>query len=266
MKKKPILATLILSSTLAFSFDLGNITKDVINSVTNTSTKSSTNSNLSDATVSSGLKEALKIGVDYAVKSLGAKDGYLNSSLAKIPLPDNLQQVETLIRKAGGEKIADDLITSMNSAATKAAPKTADIFIETINKMNLKEATKILNGNSDAATKYFQENTTQSLKKVISPIIKQSMEQNQVASYYKAFNNYYNQYGKDFVKNSKVMDLAKNFGVDSYIPGSSDENLEDYVTNKAIDGLFKMIAQKEGAIRENPIEQTTSLLKKVFGK
>ncbi len=154
----------------------------------------------------------------------------------------------------------------MNTAATKAAPKTAHIFVEAIEKMSLTDAQKILNGNENAATEFFKNNTTDSLKKMITPIIQETMKQNQVAAYYDTFNNYYKQYGKGLVENSGVMNMAKNFGVDSYIPGSSDKNLDEYVTDKAIDGLFKMIAQKEGAIRSNPVEQTTSILKQVFGK
>lgn len=270
INKKIITLSLILCTSSAFSFDFGTIAKDVMDNVTKDSSSSTTTtsstSTLSNSTVSSGLKEALKVGVNYAVSSLGAQNGYLNNSLVKIPLPENLQNAETLIRKVGGDKVADDLIKSMNTAATNAAPKTAQIFINAIEKMGLEDAKKILNGGNEAATQYFKTNTTSSLKELIKPIITQTMEQNSVAKYYSTFNSYYKQYGKDYVESSSVMSVAKNFGVDSYLPSSSDEDLEDYVTTKAIDGLFTMIAQKESAIRENPVEQTTSLLKKVFGQ
>lgn len=272
MKKSTILATLLLSSSLSFAFDLGSITKSVLENVTNTSNSTtsttstnSTNSNLSDSTVSSGLKEALKVGVNYAITNLGANNGYLNNSLVKIPLPDNLAKVETVIRKAGGDEIANNLINSMNNAATKAAPKTAEIFVNAIDKMSLTDAQNILAGGNDAATNYFKTNTTDSLKNMIKPIIQETMKENQVATYYDMANNFYKNNLGSYVENSSVMGLAKNFGVDSYIPGSSDESLDDYVTNKAIDGLFKMIATKEAEIRTNPIAQTTSLLKQVFG-
>ncbi len=267
MKKLSIAAAIVLSSTLAFSFDLGSITKSVMDNVTQSpSSTTSAKSGLSDSTVTSGLKEALKVGVDFAVKNLGANNGYLNNSLVKIPLPENLQKAEGMIRKVGGEKMADDLINSMNSAATKAAPETAKIFVDAIDKMSLEDAQKILAGDENAATDYFKSSTTASLKKMIAPIIQGTMKENQVAGYYDAFNGYYKQYGKGLVDNSGVMGLAKNFGVDSYLPGSSDQNLDEYVTDKAIDGLFKMIAEKEAAIRSNPVAQTTSLLKQVFGK
>ena len=265
--KKLIIIHSLLCSTLAFGFDLGNIAKEVLKNTTNTSqeSKSSTHT-LNNDTVSSGLKEALKVGVNYAVETLGKEKGYLTNSLVKIPLPQNLQKAETIVRKVGGDKIADNLIKSMNNAATQAAPKTAEIFINAIEKMSLDDAKKILDGGNDAATQYFKTNTNEALKRVIKPIIKKTMAQNSVANYYSSFNSYYKEYAKDYVDNTQVMNLAKNFGVDSYLPSSSEEDLDDYVTKKAIDGLFTMIAKKESAIRSNPIEQTSSLLKKVFSK
>ncbi|CAM3890793.1 MULTISPECIES: DUF4197 domain-containing protein [Arcobacter] len=272
MKKSIIASTIILSTTFAFALDLGSIAKGVAESVinenqTNTTLKNNnTNSNLDNSTVTSGLKEALKAGVNYATTQLGSNNGYLNNSSVKIPLPDNLAKAESLIRSAGGDKMADDLINSMNSAASKAAPQTTEIFIDAIDKMSLADAQKILNGGDNAATNYFKANTTESLKKSILPIVQQTMKENQVAGYYDMLNNLYKSNVKDLVENSSVMGMAKNFGVDSYIPGNSDESLDEFVTTKAIDGLFTMIAQKETGIRTNPVEQTTSILKQVFGK
>ncbi|WP_424686144.1 MAG: DUF4197 domain-containing protein [Halarcobacter ebronensis] len=267
MNKKIILSSLVICSTLSFAFDLNSFTKEIVNDITKTETKEdkTVTSSLSQDTVSKGLKEALKVGVNYATKTLGAQNGYLNNADVKIPLPENLQKAETLIRSAGGDKIADDLIKSMNNAATNAAPETAKIFIDAIEKMNLEDAKKILAGDEHSATNYFKENTNEALRKLIKPIVNKTMQENSVSKYYDTFNTYYKQYGKEYVENSSVMNLAKNFGVDEYIPSSSDENLDDYVTNKAIDGLFKMISEKEASIRENPVEQTTSILKKVFG-
>ena len=267
MKKLSIAATLVLTSSLAFGFDFSSITKSVMDSVTGEKpVTTSAISKLSDATVTSGLKEALKVGVNYAVKELGATNGYLSNSNVKIPLPENLAKVETLIRKAGGAKMADDLIQSMNDAATQAAPKTAAIFVDAVNKMTVEDAQKILAGSKDAATVYFSQHTTTSLKKLITPIIQETMQKNSVATYYSTINEFYKNNAKSFVDNSSVMSMAKSYGVDSYLPGSSKENLDEYVTTKAIDGLFKMIASKEAQIRTNPVEQTTSILKQVFGK
>ena len=275
MKKSIIASTIILSTTFTFALDLGSIAKGVAESVINekqtnttipTLNNNNTNSNLDNSTVTSGLKEALKVGVNYATTQLGSNNGYLNNSLVKIPLPDNLAKAESLLRSAGGDKMADDLINSMNSAASKAAPQTAEIFMDAIDKMSLADAQKILNGGDNAATNYFKANTTESLKKSILPIVQQTMKENQVAGYYDTLNNLYKSNVKDLVENSSVMGMAKNFGVDSYIPGNSDESLDEFVTTKAIDGLFTMIAQKEAGIRANPVEQTSSILKQVFGK
>ena len=270
MKKSILVSTLLLGASLTFALDLGSITKSVVDTVSTSNSTSnastSTNSNLDNATVSNGLKEALKTGVSFAVTQLGSNNGYLNNKSAKIPLPNNLSNAESLIRKAGGDKMADDLINSMNTAASKAAPKTAEIFMSAIDKMSLTDAQKILSGGNNAATEYFKANTTESLKKSIAPIIQETMKENQVAGYYESVNNLYKSNVKGLVDNSGVMGMAKSFGVDSYVPGNSNESLDEFVTNKAIEGLFTMIAQKEAAIRTNPTEQTSSILKQVFGK
>ena len=274
MKKSLIVSTLLLTSTLTFALDLGGITKSVVDTVSKdsgiaqqvTNATSSKTSNLDNATVSSGLKEALKTGVTYATTQLGSTNGYLNNKAVKIPLPNNLSSAESIIRKAGGDKMADDLINSMNSAASKAAPKTAEIFISAIDKMSLTDAQKILSGGNNAATEYFKANTTESLKKSIAPIIQETMKENQVAGYYDSVNNLVKSSTGGLTQNSGVMGMAKSFGVDSYVPGNSNESLDEFVTNKAIEGLFTMIAQKEAAIRTNPTEQTSSILKQVFGK
>ena len=276
MKKSLLVSTLLLTSTLTFALDLGSITKSVLDTVskdtgttqqiTNATSTNNTKSNLDNATVSNGLKEALKSGVTYATTQLGSSNGYLNNPLVKIPLPNNLSSAEKIIRSAGGDKMADDLIKSMNSAASQAAPKTADIFMDAISKMSLTDAQKILNSGENGATDYFKTNTTESLKKSIAPIIQETMKENQVAGYYETVNNIYKSSAKGLVDNSAVMGMAKSFGVDSYVPGNSNESLDEFVTNKAIEGLFTMIAQKESAIRTNPVEQTSSILKQVFGK
>ncbi len=268
MKKIILASTIILSTSLLQSFDFGSLIEtanEMTKETTNSSTTTSTTSELSSSVISDGLKEALKIGVDYGVKELSKDGGYLNNASVKIPLPENLAKAESIIRSVGGDKIADDLINSMNSAATNAAPKTAKIFLNTIDKISIDDAKEILAGDKDAATNYFKTHTTKDLQEMIKPIVQKTMEENSVAAYYDTFNEYYKTYGEDLVKSSGLMGLAKSYGVDNYIPQNTDENLDDYVTQKAIDGLFKMIATKEGEIRENPIAQTTSLLKQVFG-
>ena len=258
---KKIIFVLFASASLVFAFNLGSFTKSVISSESSSNTMTS---DLSNTTIASGLKEALKKGVSFAVQKLGKNGGYLNNSLVKIPLPKNLSKAEKLVRKFGGDKITDELIDSMNSAASKAAPKTVKIFMHAIDKMSLNDAKKILTGDRNAATKYFKSHTSKSLEKMISPIVQNTMKNSSVAKYYDAFNGYYDKYGKKYVQNSNILSLAKSFGADSYLPSGKREDLNKYVTQKAIDGLFKMIAKEEANIRENPVARTTSLLKKVF--
>jgi len=272
MKKISLVTALLLTSNAALAFSLSSFTDKLLDAPTNPQTQTQTsqtpksNSNLSDSVVTDGLKEALKIGVDYGVKELSKKDGYLSNKDVKIPLPQNLAKVEDLVRKAGGEKIADDLIYSMNSAATEAAPKTAVIFIDAVEKMSIDDAKQILAGGDEAATEYFEQKTSTSLANMIKPIVEKSMQENSVAEYYDTFNDFYKNNLKSTVDSSEIGGMAKSFGLDSYLPATSDESLNDYVTQKAISGLFTMIANKESEIRKDPLEQTTSLLKSVFGK
>ncbi|MDD2791048.1 MAG: DUF4197 domain-containing protein [Sulfurimonas sp.] len=276
MKKISLLTALLLSSSLTFGFDLGGALQQQIGDAVKTNmpatktapvaaTTPKSSANLSSDTITSGLKEALKSGVNYGVTELSKKGGYLNNSNVKIPLPENLAKAESLARTLGGDKIADDLIVSMNNAATKAAPKTAKIFTDAVDAMSVEDAKRILGGKENAATEYFQKKTTASLQKMIKPIIKESMQENNVAKHYDTFNEFYSSHAKDLVEDNSIMEMAKGFGADEYLPSSSDENLDDYVTQQAIDGLFKMIATKEAEIRKDPVAQTTSLLKQVFG-
>jgi hypothetical protein len=273
MKKELVLSTILVASTLSMGFDFSGLAQEAVSTAKEASgvqavsgTSSSSTSKLSEATVTSGLKEALKSGADFAVKQLGKENGYLNNAQVKIPLPDNLATVEGIARKVGGDKMVDDLVVSMNTAATQAAPKTAQIFVDAIDKMSMEDAKKILASGDNAATDYFKKNTTESLKTMIKPIVQKTMKENDVSRYYNKVDSYYKEHAKTTVDSSKVMGYMKMAGADSYIPGASDTNIEDYVVGKSIDGLFKMIATKEAEIRKDPAAQTTSLLKQVFAK
>ena len=269
MKKISLPLALLLTSNMAFGFDFSSLADSFMSSSTDSTTKTETKQTpdtaLHNSVISDGLKEALKIGVDYGVKELSKKDGYLNNKDVKIPLPENLEKVESVVRGVGGDKVADDLIIAMNTAATQAAPKTASIFIDSVDKMSIDDAKKILAGGDKAATEYFEKHTSTSLSKMIKPIVQESMKENDVAKYYDKFNGFYKNNLKESVESSSLMGMAKSFGVDSYLPSASDEKLDDFVTKKAIAGLFSMIASKETQIRKDPVAQTTDLLKDVFG-
>ena len=247
---KKIYLSLLLIGDLAYGIDIGGLAQSAL----------SQSSGLSTPTNSSA-----GAGLSNTTTALGQNGGYLNNKLVKIPLPGNLAKAETMIRQAGGDKIADNLIQSMNEAASKAAPKTTDIFLKALDNMSIDDAKNILGGGKDAATQYFKTHTTDSLQKTIAPIVQESMKESNVGKYYDSYNGYYQKYGQKYLENDKVTALSKSFGADSYLPSSKNQDINSYVTQKAIDGLFAMIGQKEATIRANPLGQTSSLLKEVFG-
>lgn len=215
-----------------------------------------------DSMQDDALKAALEQGVEYAVKTLGKKDGYLNDKKAKINLPENIQNMESIIRKSGGDEMVDNLVLSMNSAATQAAPKTTKVFFSAIKKMTISDAQKILKSDEDALTQYFQKHTNTELEQEIEPIVKEMMDKNQVSYYYKQVRSYYEENSDAIPYKDSLSSLGKSYGLDSYIP---PKNLDAYVTKKAIIGLFVKIQEEEKKIRDNPLVQKTKLIRDVFG-
>jgi len=197
-------------------------------------------------TVASGLKEALSVGTKNAVGLLSKKDGYFGNEAVKILLPENIRRVGDALRMAGYQKEVDAFILSMNRAAEKAAPKAADIFAGAIQSMSIDDAQKILNGGNTAATEYFKSKTSSQLFNTFKPDISQSMNEVGVTKAYKAMTDRY----------TSMMPFAKMDSLD----------LDKYVTDKSLDGLFHMVGQEEAKIRTNPAARTTELLKKVFAK
>jgi hypothetical protein len=197
-------------------------------------------------TVASGLKEALSVGTKNAVGLLSKKDGYFGNEAVKILLPENIRRVGDALRMAGYQKEVDAFVLSMNRAAEKAAPKAADIFAGAIRSMSIDDAQKILHGGNTAATEYFKSKTSSQLFNAFKPDISQSMNEVGVTKAYKAMTDRY----------TSMMPFAKMESLD----------LDTYVTNKSLDGLFHMVGQEEAKIRTNPAARTTDLLKKVFAK
>lgn len=200
---------------------------------------------LFESKAADGLKEALRVGTDHAVVRTGKKDGYFGNKLIKILLPDSLQPVESGLRLAGYGSQVDELILSMNRAAEKAAPFAKDIFVQAITAMTFEDVMKIVNGGDTAATDFFQRKTSGRLYKAFRPVIDQTMHQVGTVQKY----------------NEVVA------GVDN-IPFVKKESLDigNYVTEKALDGLFVIVAEEERQIRKNPAARVTSLLQQVFGR
>ncbi len=195
--------------------------------------------------VTKGLKEALGKGLEHAVASLGKSGGFLTNVNVKIPIPEKFQTVEKTLRSIGQERLADDFVTTMNQAAEQAVPAAAAVFKESLQKMTVADAKKILSGPNDAATRYFRETTQAELTTRFLPIVQKATAASGATAAYK-----------------QVTDKVKVAGPFVRVP---ELDLDGYVTTKALDGLFVRVAEEERRIRETPAARGTELLKTVFG-
>lgn len=200
---------------------------------------------LSLQTIIAGLKEALRVGTDNAVKRTGRKGGYWQNAEIRIPVPKELDRMTSTLRRIGLSKRVDAFEEKMNEAAEKAAEQAAPVFIDAIRQMTFDDAKKILRGRKSEATDYFQEKTTEPLKKLYAPIVRKQMEK---VGAVKRYNELMARYRKIPLVPKPQLDL------------------DEYITEKALEGLFKVIADEERKIRENPAARTTELLKKVFAR
>lgn len=199
---------------------------------------------LSNDEMIGGLKQALEKGVDYAVDGLGKTDGFLGNPKVKIPMPDKLSQLESLLRKLGQDQYADEFVVTMNRAAEQAVPLTKDILKKGIRELTIEDAKNLLNGPDDAATQYLQKVGGDSLREKIAPMVKQATDNVGVTRQYK--------------------NLFNNLGFMGSMLNPDDYDIDKYITEETMDGIFTMLAEQEKQIRENPVERTTDLLKKVF--
>jgi hypothetical protein len=245
--------------------------QDTLNSAlsTSSSAQKSTSSASSSSSIA-GVKEALSLGADQAVSLLGKEDGFLKNSAVKIPLPASLKPIATAAEKVGGKRYVDDFVTTMNTAASKAIPKTASILSDTISSMSVDDANAIIKGSNTAATDYFKAKSHDRLLNALMPIIKESVAQNKVMSSYqslKEFSGTTNASSKlgDNALIGQASSIAKGFGMTDVVP-ENDENIEAYIGRKTLDGLFYMIAEKEKALRSNPLASGSSIIQQVFGK
>ncbi len=199
---------------------------------------------LDEKTIAAGLKEALNVGTQKAVQKVSAADGYFKNPKIKIPLPHDLQKWADRLRKIGLGKKVDELELSMNRAAEQAAPQAKDIFVGAVKKMTITDAVGILHGkNGNEATLYFEKHTRPSLFTLFFPVMKTALDRVGATKAYRYLLDTYN---------SLPLVEQKTY------------NLDEYATNKALDGLFYMIAQEENLIRKDPAARVTELLKKVF--
>jgi hypothetical protein len=199
---------------------------------------------ISTGDASAGVKEALASGADFAIASLGKDGGFMGNSKVRIPLPGYLQKAESGLRMFGMGKQADQLIETMNHAAEMAVAEAKPVLSESIRKMSVQDAKGILMGGEDSVTQYFRRTSTEQLAAKFMPIVKASTKKVQLADKYNQFA------GK--AATAGLID-------------KKDADLDNYVTQKAMDGLFAMIAEEEKKLRSDPLGAGSELLKKVFG-
>ncbi len=206
---------------------------------------SQTGLSLSEDSIISGLKEALEIGAAKAIDFTSKLDGYQGNPKIKIPMPEKIQNVADMLGKIGLQKPADDFVLSMNRAAETASPKAKEYLLQAIQKMTFDDAKNILDGGDTAATDYLKEKTFNSIFEGFKPIVSDTVNQVGVTSAYK---NMMQQFMAIPFANAQSLDL------------------DNYVTDKAVTGLFLMLGEEEKKIRTDPQARVTDLLKKVFQK
>ncbi len=191
-----------------------------------------------------GLKAALEKGSQQAVAALGRTDGFLANPKVKIPLPDSLTRAEALMRRVGMGKYADELVVSMNRAAEAAVPEARQLFVDSVRKMTVQDAKGILTGGETSGTEYFQRTTKDQLHSRFLPIVKRATEKVGLAQRY-----------NEYAEKGATLGLVR----------KEQSNLDEYVTQKALDGLYLMVGEEEKRIRKDPLAAGASIIRKVFG-
>lgn len=236
LMKKLILLTLLFSTL--FSKAQVNF-----NSVINT-INSTLGSGLSNQEITQGLKEALNVGSKNATDKASQLDGFYKNNLIKIPFPKEAREMRSTLLKMGMKKQVEDFEKQLNRAAEDASKKAAPIFVSAVTKMTINDGLTILRGKDDEATQYLKRTTTSDLTREFKPIISSSLQKVQITKYWKPLVTTYNKL--PFVK-------------------KMNPNLDDYVTGRATEGLFILVAQEETKIRKDPAARISDILKKVFG-
>jgi hypothetical protein len=213
------------------------------NSVLNQGKTNQGGASLTSADIVAGLKEALALGAQKSAGKLSVTDGFFRDAFVKIMLPEEIKAVEARIRMLGMGKIVDDAVLSMNRAAEDASREAAPIFLAAIKKMTVQDALGILQGADTSATGYLRKATGAELTKVFTPVIEKSLRKVNATKYWKDVFVVYNRFS----------------------PTPVNADLNAYVTERALKGIFYYVAEEEKKIRENPAARVSDILKKVFG-
>jgi hypothetical protein len=226
----------------AHAFDLNELLKGVLGQPTQPAATGV--DALSSTEINAGLKEALTRGADAAVAQLGQKDGFFGNAKLRIPLPPTLQKAESAMRMLGMGKQADELVLSMNRAAEAAVPEAKTLLVDAVKEMTLEDAKGILTGGKTSATDFFRKKTEAKLTERFLPIVKANTDKVGLAQQY-----------------NRYAGTAAQFN----LIDKKQANVEQYVTQQALDRLYILIGEKEAEIRANPLQAGSDLLKKVFG-
>ena len=203
------------------------------------------NNPLSQDEIIEGLREALTVGSNNASKAAAAVDGYYKNPKLYIPFPSEAKKMEQMLRSFGQEKLVNDFLLSLNRAAEDAAKEAAPIFVNAVKGMSIADGLSILNGKDDAATQYLKQNTQALLLEKFKPIVENSLHKVSTTKYWEQLVVAYN----------KIPMVEK-----------MNPNLNEYATQKAIDGIFIVVAEEELQIRKNPAARVSAILKKVFNR
>jgi len=230
---------------------LNDMLKDSAGELLQSDSSSISTSAISDSEISAGLKEALSIGAEHAVDYLGKPGGFLDDPNVRIPLPGSIDKITSGLRAVGQGAMVDEFELTMNRAAEEAIPKTLDIVNTTVQNMTLEDVRGILGGGDDAATQFLRKNSWDSMHGAVMPIVTKATDQTGATASYKRLTS---------SSGGTIGALG------GFLGSSSDAlNLDSYVTDKTLDGMFYMLAKEEKEIRNNPLARSTDLLKQVFG-
>ncbi|RVT51449.1 DUF4197 domain-containing protein [Rubrivivax albus] len=199
---------------------------------------------LTETDAAGGVREALRRGAEAAVANLGRTDGFLGNKAVRIPLPGALNDAAKLMRTFGQGKRVDELVTAMNRAAEAAVPQARTLLVDTVKSISVEDALKIVKGGDTSVTDFFQRKTRTPLNAQFLPIVTEATEKVSLADKY-----------------NRVAAKAQGIG----LVKDEDANIQQYVTRKALDGLYWMIGEEEKKIRRDPVGTGSALLKKVFG-
>lgn len=208
-------------------------------------TKSTSSGAVTSSEIASGLKEALRIGINKGADKASAVDGYYKNPLIKIIMPPEAQQVEKRLRQVGLGKQVDSFIMELNRSAEDAAKEAKPIFLTALTQMTIQDAVGILRGEPNAATQYLKRTTTSQLVTAFTPVIEKALKKNNASQHYADIVNTYNRL--------------------PFVAKKADPDITRYATTRAVDGMFTLIEQEEREIRKNPAARVNDLLRRVFG-